>query len=118
MRTIAGGVVDEDIEKVQRWLAESAVALALKSKIETTADKENLKRYQEVQSWLLANPGVPLPLEILRKSPFFGGVDREQVVDLLEQRLRMELLPLRSCHSTEAMARRLVMTVREARAHA
>ena len=34
----------EDIGKVQRWLAESAVALALKSKIETTQDKENLER--------------------------------------------------------------------------
>jgi len=105
----------EDIEKVQRWLAESAVALVLRS-VEAPRFPKAVKQCRQVQSWLMANPRAPLPLDILRWSPFHDfAFERELVVDLIEQRLHMDLASMRYCHSIETMAKRLVTTVRESR---
>ena len=106
------------LPRVQCWLADAATSCVL------SADRLNpghehsddVERARKIRTWLEANPDQELPVDIADWNPFRNfSIEREFLVDLLEQRLDIELTPLRYCRSIATLAERLVACVRDAR---
>jgi hypothetical protein len=106
------------VPKVQWWLADAATSCVLSADRRSPGHKysDDVKRAKKIRQWLQANSDQGLPLDIADWNPFQNFViEREFLVDLLEQRLDIELAPLRYCRSIATMSERLVTCVREAR---
>jgi molecular chaperone DnaK len=108
------------LSKVQRWLAEATSSLLLmrsrhRAQPARSGD-EDRERAKQIREWLRSNPNRDVPADIGKWSPFrIFTVERELLVDAIEQRIGVDLLPLRYCLSIADMSHRLVGCMRESR---
>ena len=92
----------------QRWLAQTITDLVLTR----VGPKASSGQWQRIAQWLKSNPDRPPLPEVLDWNVLrIFDLERELVVDALEQRFRTDLAPVRYCQSIGAMAERLVNTL-------
>jgi molecular chaperone DnaK len=109
-----------EVSRVQRWLADATSSLLLMPNRHRArharGEGEERERAKQIREWLRSNPNRDVPADIGKWSPFrMFAVERELLVDAIEQRVGVDLLPLRYCLSIADMADRLVNRMRESR---
>jgi hypothetical protein len=109
-----------EVSKVQRWLADATSSLLLLPSRHRAqharGEDEDRGRAKQIREWLRSNPNRDVPADIGKWSPFrIFAVERELLVDAIEQRVGVDLLPLRYCPSIADMSHRLVSCMRESR---
>jgi molecular chaperone DnaK len=97
-----------DVLLAQRWLSRTLTELILKGGHAGTARG----RFGQMKAWLRANPHSPVPADFAddRMLQIFD-IERELMVDALEQRFRMDLTAVRYCSSINSMAQGLVRSL-------
>jgi hypothetical protein len=99
-----------DIGAVQRWIAGNVVDLLRAN----SGASDRVRIYDELDSWLRTNAHGNLPNDLLSSNLFPDcPLEREMIVDLMEQRLSLDLRQVRYSRSIETMARRVVAIARE-----
>jgi hypothetical protein len=109
-----------EVSKVQRWLTDATSSLLLMPSRHRArharGEDEDRERAKQIREWLRSNPNADVPADMGKWSPFrIFTVERELLVDAIEQRVGVDLLPLRYCLSIADMSHRLVSCMRESR---
>ena len=108
-----------DLVAVRRWVADAAMTIILtegRRRRSLGKQADDLLRCRDLQSWLQAHPDQDIPADVAKWQVFeFYDIERERLVDLLEQRIGIDLMPLRHARSIASMSERLVERLQESR---
>jgi molecular chaperone DnaK len=108
-----------DIVAVKRWVADATMTIILtegRRRPSAVNEADDLRRCRDLQGWLQAHPDQDIPADVAKWQIFeFYDIERERLVDLLEQRVGIVLMPLRHARSMGSLCQRLVERLEEAR---
>ena len=105
-----------DLVAVRRWVADAAMTIMLTEGRLSLVNNDDLLRCRDLQGWLQAHPDQDIPADVAKWQIFESyDIERERLVDLLEQRVGIDLRPLRHVRSIASMSGRLVERLQECR---
>jgi molecular chaperone DnaK len=106
-----------DLIAVKRWVADAAMTIILtegRRRPSLANQADDLQRCRDLQGWLQVHPEQDIPADVAKWQIFeLYDTERERLVDLLEQRTGIDLMPVRHARSIASMSERLVERLQE-----